>query len=235
MHTCQRPLNTAMLGSAYIEHQSMLRQLCNDASDTTLIENKNAFQYDTYRPLQLSSAWGCLPRRVYIPPWTEFLTYPCETRMHSSRMNTACSSSCGGVSTHPGPYPREQTPPGTMHFPCGQQTHACKHITLPQTSFAGGKHYLSTTTVADGNNGVAPEQGCSIARVTTALTLTFNVNRPFVGLDTVFHWLKGTSVCVFIVILLQWILTKLVTVVIVEFTSSKYPKEFTLEVRLFTE
>ena len=38
--------------------------------------------------------------------------------------------------------PREQTPqhsPGTMHPYCGQ-THACKHITLPQTSFAGGEN-----------------------------------------------------------------------------------------------
>ena len=31
-----------------------------------------------------------------------------------------------------------QAPPGTMHPPPGP-THACKHITLPQTSFAGGK------------------------------------------------------------------------------------------------
>ena len=41
----------------------------------------------------------------------------------------------GGVST--------RHPPGSRHpQPCGQ-THACRHITLPQTSFAGGK-YLPT-------------------------------------------------------------------------------------------
>ena len=71
------------------------------------------------------------------------------TRMHSSRMRTTRSSS-GGVSTR---HPLEQAPPRTSpppgagtplgrdpqsrHPPCGQ-THACKHITLPQTSFAGG-------------------------------------------------------------------------------------------------
>ena len=47
-----------------------------------------------------------------------------------------------GVSTR---HPRDQTPPRTRHpprnqapRPCGQ-THTCKHITLPQTSFASGK------------------------------------------------------------------------------------------------
>ena len=69
--------------------------------------------------------------------------------MHSSRMRTARSSSRpgGGVSTRqplgpdpPGPgtpprpgTPRDQAPP------CGQ-TDTYKHITLPQTSFAGGKN-----------------------------------------------------------------------------------------------
>ena len=38
-------------------------------------------------------------------------------------------------SRHP---PTAGTPPGAG-TPCGQ-THACKHITLPQTSFAGGKN-----------------------------------------------------------------------------------------------
>ena len=33
------------------------------------------------------------------------------------------------------PHPREQTPPRG-------QTHACKHITLPQTSFAGGNEWF---------------------------------------------------------------------------------------------
>ena len=64
-------------------------------------------------------------------------TYVLETRMHSSRMRTARSSSRpGGL---------HQAPPGTRHIPrdqasrpCGQ-THTCKHITLPQTSFASGK------------------------------------------------------------------------------------------------
>ena len=35
--------------------------------------------------------------------------------------------------------PPEQTPPGPGTSPCGQ-THTCKHITLPQTSFAGGNN-----------------------------------------------------------------------------------------------
>ena len=84
---------------------------------------------------------------------------PCGTRMHSSRMRTARSSSRLGRlhqapptrTRPPGPGtpqtmqpPQDQAPPtpappGTKHPPCGQ-THTCKHITLPQTSFAGG-HY----------------------------------------------------------------------------------------------
>ena len=35
--------------------------------------------------------------------------------------------------------PRDQTAPGEQAPPCGQ-THACKHIILPQTSFADGKY-----------------------------------------------------------------------------------------------
>ena len=58
------------------------------------------------------------------------------TRMHSSRMRTARSSSRReGVSTSPPPGPC--TPLGQ---PPRGQTHACKHITLPQTSFAGGNN-----------------------------------------------------------------------------------------------
>ena len=90
-----------------------------------------------------------------------------ETRMHSSRMRTARSSSRRGGGLHQAP-PRDQVPPNTRHprdqaplrtrhhrgpgtplrtrhpprdqtpRPCGQ-THTCKNITLPQTSFASGK------------------------------------------------------------------------------------------------
>ena len=96
------------------------------------------------------------------------------TRMHSSRMRTARSSNClGGLhQASPGTgTPREQAPQGqadtsragagtpppeagagiprdqtlqTRHPPCGQM-HACKHITLPQTSFAGGKNEFPVT------------------------------------------------------------------------------------------
>ena len=53
-------------------------------------------------------------------------------------MRTARSSSRpGGVFTSP-PTPGAGTP-RSRHHPCGQ-THACKHITLPQTSFAGGNN-----------------------------------------------------------------------------------------------
>ena len=47
------------------------------------------------------------------------------------------------------PRPREQATPWQQAPPpdqaplCGQ-THACKHITLPQTSFAGGNEGLGT-------------------------------------------------------------------------------------------
>ena len=40
--------------------------------------------------------------------------------------------------------PRDQAPPGTRHPPCGQ-THTCKHIILPQTSFMGGNNVILCT------------------------------------------------------------------------------------------
>ena len=58
-------------------------------------------------------------------------------------------------SRHPHPPEADTTPPPTadtvrsIHPPCGQ-THACKHITLPQT-FAGGNNRLLTLT-----RGLAP-------------------------------------------------------------------------------
>ena len=65
-----------------------------------------------------------------------------KTRMHSSRMRTTRSSSRPGGLSPPGTprdqTPRDQAPPGTRHSPRGQ-THTCKHITLPQTSFPGSK------------------------------------------------------------------------------------------------
>ena len=56
-----------------------------------------------------------------------------ETRMHSSRMRTARSSSRpgGGVVLH-------QAPPGPGNPPVNRMTDRCKNIPLPQTSFAGG-------------------------------------------------------------------------------------------------
>ena len=39
----------------------------------------------------------------------------------------------------PDQTPPDQAPPRTRPPPRGQ-THTCKHITLPQTSFAGGKN-----------------------------------------------------------------------------------------------
>ena len=51
----------------------------------------------------------------------------------------------------PGTPPPDQAPPGTRHPPdqappCGQ-TDTCKHITLPQTSFAGGNNKIWRTLV----------------------------------------------------------------------------------------
>ena len=89
------------------------------------------------------------------------------TRMHSSRMRTARSSSHpGGLHQAPPPEqaPLDQapphckacwdsTPPAARHAgippvmhagiappPVNRMTNGCKNITLPQTSFAGGKY-----------------------------------------------------------------------------------------------
>ena len=71
-------------------------------------------------------------------------------RMHSSRMRTARSSSHRGGGLHRVPpgagTPPDQAPPRTRTHTRGQ-THGCKHITLPQTSFAGGNDKLSTISI----------------------------------------------------------------------------------------
>ena len=41
--------------------------------------------------------------------------------------------------------PRSRHPPEQAPLPCGQ-THTCKHITLPQTSFAGGRNVTTLLT-----------------------------------------------------------------------------------------
>ena len=110
------------------------------------------------------------PRPIFFPFSCSFQEQLTKTRMHSSRMPTARSSSHLGVYTRhprgqasprtrppreqahpPGPYPPGPgTPLGTRHHstpPPGGQKHTCKHITLPQTSFA------------DGNNRLAPSLG----------------------------------------------------------------------------
>ena len=72
--------------------------------------------------------------------------------MHSSRMRTARSSSRpGGLHQAPPPEqaPPDQAPPFRNKHPWDQappygQTHTCKHIILPQTSFGGGKYETAT-------------------------------------------------------------------------------------------
>ena len=79
--------------------------------------------------------------------------------MRTARSSTRRGRSPPGTPKQapPGTRPPEQAPPrtgtpqsqqpleqaplgaGTPPPPCGQ-THTCKHITLPQTSFAGGKY-----------------------------------------------------------------------------------------------
>ena len=61
-----------------------------------------------------------------------------QTRMHSSRMRTTRSSGRpgGGVS----PRTRHSPPGADPPPPVNRITDACKNITLPQTSFAGGKN-----------------------------------------------------------------------------------------------
>ena len=61
-----------------------------------------------------------------------------------SALGGFCSGGClfpGGVSA-PGGVPSPGWGGWSGTPPCGQ-THACKHITLPQTSFAGGKYNVT--------------------------------------------------------------------------------------------
>ena len=95
------------------------------------------------------------------PPPVNKMTDRCNnitvTRMHSSRMHTACSSSRpGGLYQAP---PRDQAPPGAdppdqappreqtplprdqaTPPPVNRMTDRCKNITFPHTSFAGGNN-----------------------------------------------------------------------------------------------
>ena len=105
---------------------------------------------------------GCLPgscvsqhalRQTTPPPlWTEFLTHASETRMHSSRMRTACLLTVpqhalpGGVPAQ-GVYLPRGVPAQVLLSPVNRMTDSCKNITLPQTSFAGGKYYLAATSL----------------------------------------------------------------------------------------
>ena len=86
-------------------------------------------------------------RRYHTHLWKPLRTVM-KTRMHSSTMRTALSSGClGGLhQTHPPgtrhppePAPRTRHPPPVVD----RMTDRCKHITLPQTSFGGGKNGLS--------------------------------------------------------------------------------------------
>ena len=108
--------NQSILSFIYISHAFL-----------DYVLNKNVFQLDAYRPLQWPSGegvclgGGCLPGGIHpllptacwgthhLPRWTESLTHTCETRIHSSRMRTAClltvsqHALLGGV-TCPGVY-----------------------------------------------------------------------------------------------------------------------------------
>ena len=80
--------------------------------------------------------------RVLVSITAHYLCYSlnlAKTRMHSSRMRTARSSSRPGGGSPPGPreqtHPREQTPPSPRDQPLppvNRITDACENITLPQ-------------------------------------------------------------------------------------------------------
>ena len=75
------------------------------------------------------------------------------TKMHSSRMRTACSSSRpgGGVGGSPTGTPQEEASPKRKHPPprgstpplVNRMTNRCKNITLAKTSFADGNEKFS--------------------------------------------------------------------------------------------
>ena len=110
--------------------------------------------------------------QTILPPWTKWLTDVSETRMHSSRMRTICSSNrllggvcprrClpGGVSAR-GCLPRGVCVYASMHWgrppPRGQNswildTRLWKHY-LSATSFVDSKHDLPLRSVTMGDSG----------------------------------------------------------------------------------
>ena len=134
------------------ERHFKLRMRCNKLYRSTScyvrlypnIEEQN-FVLQEYIPV------GCEPLALYRtgvslrdPPRDRDT---CKTRMHSSRMRTARSSSHREdlhQAPPPGAAPPDQvTPPGPGTAPWTEfLTYACENITLPETSFAGGKHNL---------------------------------------------------------------------------------------------
>ena len=101
------------------------------------------------------------------------------TIMHSSTMHTARSiwevSPLGPDPSWDQASPWDQTPPWDEALPWTRlswhqahplgpgiprgQTHTCKHITLPQTSFAGSKY-----DPCSGRSRILPRTGCQIQR-----------------------------------------------------------------------
>ena len=77
--------------------------------------------------------------------------YP--TRMHSSRMRTARSSSLREGSP-PGTPPTRHTPRDQAPPPLNRMTNRCKNTTLPETSFAGGKNYYKASRGGGGEKGI---------------------------------------------------------------------------------
>ena len=104
-----------------------------------------------HMPCQFIIAQGSPPQTIRLLAFKNLIN----TRMHSSRMHTAHSSSHPGWCPPGTPCPQDETPlgPGTLPGPDPppqdkappprEQTHTCKHITLPQTSFAGSNKTLS--------------------------------------------------------------------------------------------
>ena len=100
-------------------------------------ENKNAFQYDAYCPLVARISQHALLQGLYL---SRGVYLPGEGGVPAGGCTCQAGCTCQGVYLQWVYLSRRGTCPGTP--PVNRMTDRCKNITLPKTSFAGGKNRL---------------------------------------------------------------------------------------------
>ena len=91
----------------------------------------------------LAISYACPPEQPCMPPWEQPCTSPPEQPCMPPQSNHACPLR---ATMHTPPQEQPHMPPQEQPCtpPVNRMTNRCKNITLPQTSFAGGKNRCQT-------------------------------------------------------------------------------------------